>query len=503
MRKAGILLPIFSLPSKHGIGCFSKEAYDFVDFLYETKQTLWQILPLVPTTIGDSPYQGVSSFAGNPYFIDLEELKNEGLITKEDIEYMNFGESDSEIDYGRIYGARYPLLRKAFQKSFNDKINGHELSESYKKFIYEEGDWVEKYALFMSIKDKFNGLPYYEWEDEYKYYDEDNIQKLYNNKTDFENICFYRFIQFKFNEQWLKLKKYANDKNIKIIGDIPIYVARDSVECWSEKENFLFDKTLTPKFVAGCPPDSFSSEGQLWGNPIYDWEYIKNNNYDFWIRRFKRSFKIYDIVRLDHFRGFDEYYKILSSDSDAKRGTWEKGPGISLFKKVEEALGKKEFIAEDLGLINDSTRKLVNDTNFPGMKVMQFAFSDTYNKSSNAYLPHNLIINSVSYTGTHDNETLCEWLDKLNKEDKKYLRDYLFDYDTKDNLLYKKIIAMVMRSVSKYAIIPMQDYIGLGKNARINSPSTFGTNWRFRLSKGQLTNDIKDFIKNLTINYGR
>ena len=340
MRASGILLPVSSLPGKYGIGCFSKEAYDFVDVLEKANQKYWQILPIGPTSYGDSPYQSFSTFAGNPYFISLEKLIEEELLTEEECNSVDFGENNEYIDYEKLYNGRFNLLKKAYKRSNPE-------DEGFKKFVEENGFWIEDYAMFMAIKAEHNGESFELWEDEIRVRKPEAMERYREKFKD--EILFYKFIQFKFYEQWFKLKEYANDKGIKIIGDIPIYVAYDSADVWANPELFQMDEEVKPISVAGCPPDAFSADGQLWGNPVYKWDYHKQTGYTWWIRRIENSTKLYDVIRIDHFRGFDEYYAIPAGSKNAVVGKWEKGPGMDLFDVVKEKLGKISIIAEDLG----------------------------------------------------------------------------------------------------------------------------------------------------------
>ena len=494
-RAAGILMPISSLPSEYGIGCFSKSAYDFIDWLKEAGQSYWQILPLGPTSYGDSPYQSFSTFAGNPYFIDLDALVEEGVLTKAECKKVDWGKQKDSIDYEKIYEGRYPLLRKAYERS---KVYEN---EDYKRFVDENNWWLSDYALFMAVKDRFDGVEWTKWADDIKlrwgpamdYYREE----LYYD------IEFQQYLQFKFYEQWMKLKAYANEKGIRIIGDIPIYVAMDSADTWSHPELFQLDSENVPLAVAGCPPDGFSATGQLWGNPLYRWDYHKETRYQWWISRMRYVFKLYDVVRIDHFRGFDEYFSIPYGAENAIGGHWEMGPGIDLFHKIEEELGFKEVIAEDLGYVTDSVRKLVNDSGFPGMKVLEFAFDSRDSGCANDYLPHNYPENSVAYTGTHDNETIVGWWSSITKKEQKLARDYLCDQNTPDEKLYLSFISLIMRSYAKLCIIPMQDYLGLDNTSRINQPSTVGKNWKWRVTKRQLSAKLRKEIKEMTLRYGR
>ncbi len=478
-RAAGILLPITSLPSKYGIGCFSKSAYDFVDWLKQAGQTYWQILPLCPTSYGDSPYQSFSTFAGNPYFISLEALITEGVLTREECESADFGNQADDIDYEKIYNHRYTLLRKAYERS-NITQN-----ENYLRFVNENSWWLSDYALFMAVKERFGGVEWTQWAEDIRLR-WDFAMDYYRKELYFE-IEFQQYMQFKFFEQWYCLKRYANERGIQIVGDIPIYVAMDSADTWAHPELFQLNEQNIPYAVAGCPPDGFSADGQLWGNPLYRWEYHKNTGYDWWVSRLAYCFRLYDVVRIDHFRGFDEYFSIPYGAESAKTGHWEKGPGIELFRCIEQRLGWHEVIAEDLGYVTDSVRRLVQESGFSGMKVLEFAFDSRDSGSANDYLPHNYIENCVAYTGTHDNETIVGWFDSITKEEQELARNYLCDHYTPKKYLYKSFISLVMGSRAKTCIIPLQDYMGRDNRSRINRPSTVGTNWRWRLTKQDLT----------------
>lgn len=492
MRASGILLPIASLPSEYGIGCFSKEAYAFVDGLCKAHQHFWQILPLGQTSFGDSPYQSFSTFAGNPYFIDLEKLIEEGLLTKEECEECDFGDDENSIDYGKIYEERYDLLWTAFQNS------NIEENEDFKKFVKENEDWISDYALYMAVKDSFEGIMWTEWEEDIRLRKEEALE-LYRKELA-EDILFYEFIQYEFIKQWMELKTYANNKGVKIIGDIPIYVAFDSADCWADTKLFQFNDKNVPLAVAGCPPDAFAATGQLWGNPLYNWDYHKKTGYKWWIRRVEYSLKLYDVIRIDHFRGFDEYYSIPYGDKTAENGHWEKGPGIELFNAIESKLGKVNIIAEDLGYLTDTVEKLVKDTGYPGMKLIQFAFDS---RETSNYLPHTYDKNTVVYTGTHDNDTIKGWYDSISEKDREYALKYMNNYDTPDDKRYLDFIRAAMASVSDTAIIPIQDWLGLGSEARINVPSTVGGNWTWRMGKEDFNEDVIDAILDMTRIYER
>ena len=495
MRASGILLPVSSLPSKYGIGCFSKSAFEWIDFLQESGQTFWQILPLGPTSYGDSPYQSFSTFAGNPYFISLEELIEEGLLTRAECESAQLGTNPSYVDYEKQYENRNSLLHKAYENSKKRE------DAEFLKFEEEQKEWLPDYALFMALKDVHDKQAWNTWEKELIQKEPEVLAKYREELAD--EICYYEYLQYWFLKQWLKVKKYANERGIKIIGDIPIYVAFDSADAWMNPELFEFDEDMNPIEVAGCPPDGFTADGQLWGNPIYDWEYHKKQNFAWWIRRIKHCEVLYDVVRIDHFRGFDEYYTIPYGMTNARIGKWKKGPGIALFKEVKKHVKNIEIIAEDLGYMSDTVRQLVRDSGFPGMKVLEFAFDSRDTGSASDYLPHNYPVNSVAYTGTHDNETLVSWYQTITGAERAMVRDYLFDYATPEEQLYKSMIALILRSAAATCIIPMQDWLGLDNSARINQPSTVGQNWRWRLKKTQLTRKLQKEICQLSTRYGR
>ena len=486
-RAGGILLPITSLPSKYGIGAFSKEAYEFVDKLAEAGQSYWQILPLGPTSYGDSPYQSFSTFAGNPYFIDLEGLIEEGVLTKEECDACDFGDDPQSLDYGKIYKERFKLLYKAYERS---KI--YEVPE-FQKFIQENAFWLDDYALFMAVKERFDGAAWNEWAEDIRL--RWGFALDYYRENCYFEIEFYKYLQFKFLQQWTKLKEYANNKGIKIIGDIPIYVAFDSADAWANPQLFQFNSDNLPVAVAGCPPDAFSATGQLWGNPLYRWDYHKNTDYEWWTRRMEHCYKLYDVVRIDHFRGFDEYYSIPFGDETAMGGHWEKGPGMDLFRTLERKLGKREVIAEDLGLMTPSVEKLVADSGYPNMKVLEFAFEPD---EDTGYLPHSYDRNCVVYTGTHDNDTLLSWFGTLTEEQKEFLFEYI-DKEVGEEEINWEIIKLAMMSSANLCVIPLQDYLKLGNEARINKPSTLGCNWKWRLKEGQVTDELLKEIKKLTI----
>ena len=492
MRYSGILLPISSLPSKYGIGSFSKEAYDFVDFLEKAGQKYWQVLPMGPTGYGDSPYQSFSTYAGNPYFIDLEELIGMGLLSRKECDKVDFGTDAGRINYELLYKSRFTLLRKAYKKS---NIAG---DKEYKAFVKENAFWLDNYALFMTLKGIYKGKSFMEWKDEHRLCRASAIKQLKADAKVKDEMGMWMFIQFLFYKQWYKLKAYANSKGVEIIGDIPIYVALDSADTWANPELFMFDKDRKPVGVAGCPPDYFAATGQLWGNPLYNWEYHKKTGYEWWMKRLGNCFKMYDVVRIDHFRGFDEFYFIPYGDKTAEFGHWEKGPGYDLFDTLKKKMGKKPIIAEDLGLLTPSVIKLVKKCGYPGMKILEFAFDSG---EDNDYLPHNYDKNCIVYTGTHDNDTTIGWFSTLRKKDKDYTKKYLGIKNAK-NIAWD-LIRLAQSSVADTCIIPMQDYLELGNDARINLPSTLGNNWVWRMSGEALTDVLADKIHDMTATYGR
>ena len=470
-RAAGILMPISSLPSEYGIGCFSKSAYEFVDWLKGAGQSYWQILPLGPTSYGDSPYQSFSTFAGNPYFISLDELIEEGVLTRAECEKVNWGKAKGSIDYEKIYNGRYPLLRKAYERS---KISEN---PEYQKFVNENSWWLSDYALFMAVKGRFDNVEWTKWAEDirlrWKWAMDYYREELYYD------IEFQQYMQFKFHEQWMKLKAYANENGIKIIGDIPIYVAMDSADTWAHPELFQLDEENVPTAVAGCPPDGFSATGQLWGNPLYDWDAMERDGYNWWLSRIDHAMKLYDMVRIDHFRAFDTYYAIPADATTAEYGEWKKGPGMKLFDTVRAKLGDVNIIAEDLGDIFDSVKKLLSDTGFPGMRVLQFGFNSEGKDS--IHLCHNYVNNCVAYTGTHDNDTIMGWLKSADAKAAKMARSYI----NANFLEHKNVsfIRSVYASPAALAIIPMQDILGIDGRGRMNVPSTVGGNWTWRMKK--------------------
>ena len=494
-RSAGILLPVFSLPSPYGIGCFSREAYELVDRLAQSKQTYWQVLPLSPTSYGDSPYQSPSAFAGNPYLIDLDGLVRDGLLQREECEEA-LGEAPRDrVDYGLLYRKRLPLLRLAASR-----FRG-EASVGYGEFLQRNAFWLEDYALFMALKDSLGGAPLREWDEGLRLRDSAALEEARARLA--EEIEVYRFLQFRFFEEWGALRAYANGRGIRIIGDLPIYVSGDSADVWSHPSLFLLDEKGFPLRVAGCPPDDFTADGQLWGNPLYRWEAHRREDYAWWLSRLGQGFEMYDVVRIDHFRGFDSYYSIPAGETTARNGRWEKGIGEELFRVAREVLGEREILAEDLGYVTDSVRALLENCGFPGMKILQFGFGGDPLDFSSGDLPHNYPRHAVAYTGTHDNATLAEWLSRISHWEREKVREYLWSREESDTVLAEQMIAALMRSPAALCVVPLQDYLGLGGNARMNVPSVPFGNWQWRV-KGEALNDaLFDRIRRLARLGGR
>ena len=488
-RYSGVLAHPTSFPSPYGIGDFGKGAYDFINFLTGAGQSLWQILPLGHTGYGDSPYQAFSAFAGQPLLISPDELIKDGLLYGDDLrDYPHF--NPDHIYYGDVIPAKLRILHRSYE-IFKESADLCMLKE-FDVFCEHEKDWLDDYALYTEIKAANDGKSWSEWEDEYRLRDELALEKF--AKENREGILFQKFMQYEFATQWGALKAYANEKGIEIIGDIPIYVAFDSADSWSHPELFQFDAEGQPEAVAGCPPDAF------WGNPLYKWEYHKKTGYAWWMKRIRHCVELYDVIRIDHFRGFDEYYSIPYGDQTAEFGHWEKGPGMDIFRTVKETLGDVKIIAEDLGFLTDSVIRMVEESGYPGMKVLEFAFDS---REPSNYLPHNYDKNCVVYTGTHDNETLAGWYRELKKEDKKFALRYMGRKKLSVNEAVWKIIRLAQSSVADTCIIPIQDYLQLDNSARINQPSTLGTNWKWRLKEGQFSKELQKEMLTLATRFGR
>lgn len=488
-RKAGILLPIFSLPSPYGIGNLGKEAYNFVDFLKKAKQNIWQILPIGPTSYGDSPYQSFSAYAGNPYFIDLDKLIEEGYLSFDDVKDIDWGNNNKAVDYGKLWENRYKVLKIAY-KNF-----GKTKCEAFEKFC-KENTWLENYTLYMSIKAKFNNKSWLEWDEDIRMHRPEAVNKYKNQLTD--EINFWAFLQFKFYEQWFKLKDYANKNGIKIIGDIPIYVSLDSAETWAESEQFLLDENHVPTVVAGCPPDCFSDEGQLWGNSIYNWDYMSKDNFTWWRSRMAFSAKIYDVIRIDHFIGIVRYYTIAYGAKNAIVGEFKTGPGEKLVKAINESIGESQIIAEDLGIVTDEVREIMKKAGYPGMKILQHAFNST---PENENLPINYDRNCLVYLGTHDNDTIVSAIKAMDDNSKKTMLRYL-GKNSMRNIVWE-LIKLEYASVAKIAVVQMQDILELDNRARMNLPSTIGNNWIWRVTKKQLSDEVAKKLAKLSEIYGR
>ena len=492
MRNSGILMHISSLANDYGIGKLGKEAYGFVDFLVKSKQSCWQILPVSPTSYGDSPYQSFSIHAGNPYFIDFEDLEDEGYLKAEEYKEINWGSDKTKVDYALIYEKTFEVLRIA-HKRFRKKTE-----KGFRKFILMNLDWIYTYGLFMALKTANGGKAWYEWDDALKMRKQKALKSALKEYAN--DIDFWCFVQYKYYQQWDKLKKYANSNGIRIIGDIPIYVAYDSVEVWEQPELFYLDKEKKPIEVAGCPPDVFSEDGQLWGNPLYRWDYMEKKKYRWWVERIGAASKLYDTIRIDHFRGFESYYCIPYGAKNARKGQWRKGPDMKLFKEINKQLGSIDIIAEDLGFLTKKVTKMLDASGYPGMKVLEFAFGSG---ADNVYLPHNFKnSNSICYTGTHDNETIAGWIAGADKKTAKHCKDYLGV--TKNADVPWAMIKLCWASVSQTAVTQMQDLLQLDNSARMNTPSTLGGNWQWRLeSMDELTDALAKKLAELTQLYGR
>lgn len=487
-RSSGVLMHISSLPSNYGIGTLGVEAYNFVDFLEKTKQKYWQILPLGHTSFGDSPYQSFSAFAGNPYFIDLDILINKGYLKASDVEQL--ATDESQIDYKNLFDYRYPILHKAYKKS---KLKHN---KDYINFCDENKFWLEDYALFMSLKALFNQKEWQLWDDDIKFREQPALIR-YAKELETERD-FWRFIQFEFFAQWFALKDYANEKGIQFIGDIPIYVASDSSDTWANGKFFMLDENKQHIGVAGCPPDYFSETGQLWGNPTYNWDVLKQNDYKWWVKRMEACKEIFDVVRIDHFRGFESYWEIPFGEETAINGVWKKGPGIELFNEIKKQLGDISIIAEDLGLLTQEVYDFRDETGFPGMKILQFAF----HSNNGDYIPHNCTKNSVVYTGTHDNDTIVGWFNGSGgKEEIEYAIDYL--HLTEEETYHWGMIRGMLSTVCDIAIATTQDLLGLDTSSRMNIPSVTEDNWVWRMEKDALNDEIAEKLLSLTCKYGR
>ena len=488
-RGAGILMPVSSLPSKYGIGTLGKAAYDFVDDLVRAGQKYWQVLPIGPTSFGDSPYQSFSTYAGNPYFIDLDLLIEEGLLQRQEVETIRWYEKEDQVSYELLWEYRYSVLKAAFERS------DHEKTKEYRDFMEREKDWISSYSLYMACTEHFGNREWLSWKKDIR---DRKMEALISYQVMLEKeIRFWEFVQYKFWQQWDRLHAYANEKGIQIIGDIPIYVALDSADVWVHPEQFLLDENHEPTVVAGCPPDAFSNEGQKWGNPIYDWERMEREDFAWWKKRIRAAARCYDVIRIDHFIGIVRYYKIPVNES-AKKGSFAWGPGLKLLKALDESIGEAKIIAEDLGVLVPEVGEVLQKSGYPGMKVLEFAFDG---KRENPYLPHNYPKNCVVYGGTHDNDTLEGYYDMLSKENRAYAMAYC--QVKRKKKLTDAIIRIGYASVANTVIFQMQDILKKNNNARMNYPSTIGTNWRWRMKSQEFTTKKQKRLAKLANIYGR
>ena len=489
-RGAGLLLPISSLPSPYGIGTLGDAAYKFVDFLVKAGQKYWQVLPVGPTSYGDSPYQSFSAFAGNPYFIDLDYLVKEGLITKAQIKKFPWGDNEEYIDYATIYESRFQILRIAFENS------EHKDSSEYRQFLEQNQYWLDDYSLYMAVKFSFESRGWQEWDRDIKLREPEALKRYQDELA--EDIEFWKFCQYKFFEQWNNLRSYANESGIEMIGDIPIYVAMDSADVWAHKELFELDEDCEPINVAGVPPDAFSADGQLWGNPLYRWDKMEESGFEWWKQRMASNSKLYDYIRIDHFIGVVNYYSIEASCTNAKEGVWRIGPGKKLTDAIDSAIGDAKIIAEDLGIVSQPVRDLLAETGYPGMNIIEFAFDGT---PENTHLPHNYKPNLLVYGGTHDNETVAGFFMGKKTKELKYAFKYL-GVDNKADIP-KAVLRAAYASVAAIAVFQVQDVLGLDNSARMNTPSTVGNNWKWRMKKGSLTVAHAKELKELAEFYAR
>ena len=485
-------MPITSLSSPYGIGTVGKEAYKFVDFLKQAGQTYWQLLPICPTGYGDSPYQSFSTFAGNPYMIDPEKLIEDGYLLKEEIDDVDWETTPDRVNYEVMYKKRFPVLEKAVKRFLKDP------EREYDAFLKQNSFWIEDYALFMALKDAHGGKSWQMWEESVRFREKSTIEQM--SKKYEQQITFWKVLQYLFKKQWDQLKAYANANGIFLIGDLPIYVALDSADVWSRPSLFQLDKNLIPTEVAGCPPDGFSADGQLWGNPLFDWDVMKQDGYAWWIKRIEHSFLLYDKLRIDHFRGFAGYYAIPFEDKDARNGRWREGPGIDLFEQIEKKLGRRDIIAEDLGFLTPDVRKLLRKCGYPGMKVLEFAF-DSRDGNGNYYRPYLYPKKCIAYVGTHDNDTACGWMKTAPAKDRRVAKEYL-GLSGREGYNWGMMRA-IWESNADTAIVTAQDLLGLGSEARINVPSTLGNNWVWRAMPGVFDEQLAEKIRGKMEIYAR
>lgn len=489
-RRSGVLLHISSLPSPYGIGTLGKDAYAFVDFLKSAGFGIWQVLPIGPTSYGDSPYQSFSMFAGNPYFIDLDMLVQDGMLDHNDFIELVHNADGMYVDYEYLYKTRWTILRTAYKNAYSKVADNVDAFAKMNK-------WLPDYALFCALKDKFEGQAWLQWPDNAIRLRQRNAVFKYKALLE-DDIQFYMFVQYLFFKQWFALKAYANKNGIIIFGDMPIYVAMDSADAWTVPKAFLLDTDRRPTCVAGVPPDYFSEDGQLWGNPLYDWGWHKRNRYKWWKNRMRAMQTLYDLVRIDHFIGFANYYAVPANAQTARHGTWRDAPGHSLFRALSRALPDMHIVAEDLGVVTPKVKKLLEKCGFPGMKVLTFAFDSD---ESNQYLPHNFSANNVLYTGTHDNDTTLGWWNKAQQE----VREFTAAYTglRHDQSICSAMIETAYKSPAETVIIPIQDFLELGSEARMNIPGTVGDNWKWRLVPGQIDLSLAEKLLELNRKYNR
>lgn len=490
IRSSGIILPVSSLPSPYGIGSFGQAAYDFADFLAAAGQKLWQLLPLGPTSYGDSPYQSLSTFAGNPYFIDLDFLLRDGLLSNEELSAFDWGEDAGRVDYGKIYASRFQILARAKERGYE---RDREAVEAFEK---QQADWLPDYTLYMALKRRYGMRSWQEWPRELCLREPEALERARQELREEREL--FAYIQFLFFRQWEDLRRYVHEKGIRIIGDLPIYVAMDSADVWANPRLFQLDEKNAPRAVAGVPPDYFSEDGQLWGNPLYDWEKMREEGYAWWMRRIAGAGRLFDIIRIDHFRGFDTYWSVPAGAQTAKPGHWEQGPGMDLIGKIQENFPYLDFIAEDLGAPMESLTRLLADSGWPGMKVLEFAF-DPVNTSS--YVPHRQIENCICYTATHDNLPLEAWWEEQPPAVKDYTARYI--HQGAEEPFHWAMIRCGMGTVARIFMAQMQDYLGLGRDAAMNQPGTLNGNWQWRLLPGQAGPELADRIRALTRLYER
>ena len=489
MRESGILMHITSLPGRYGIGTMGKSAYAFVDFLKKAGQSYWQILPLTPTSYGDSPYQSCSTFAGNHYLIDLDLLVEEGLLKAEELENIQWCSRENKVDYGLQYQNRLKVLRLAYGR--------FECSEDFTNFCRDNGSWLSDFALFMALKAANGGKPWYQWEQALRTREPNAIWQARQDLR--EEVNFYSFVQYLFYRQWMALRAYAHENGIRIIGDVPIYVPLDSADVWGNPELFQLNKDLDPTGVAGVPPDAFSDDGQLWGNPLYRWDHMAQDGYSWWINRLAAAGKLYDVIRLDHFRGFESYWEVPYGDKTARGGRWVKGPDMDFINTIKEKLPQVKMIAEDLGVMTDAVLALRDGSGFPGMKVLGFAFDS---REPSEYLPQTYISNTVCYTGTHDNMTMRQWFDTASDDAVAYAKEYMAL--TEEEGYVWGVIRTAMSSVSDLCVIQMQDFLNIGQEGRMNFPGTLSdANWTWRAVDGMICDTLAEKIGRMTRLYDR